>query len=330
MTLSKIEVLPPELVPTEESAISWRRLKSHDLSDLARRNTDSLTATGLIDFLLDVSNSMRTTLPAKSSLAAREEDTAHDAYFCISRVEGDSISILIRMAIRARLILAEEFMDPNLAMPGASWQAIDGSVIDLLCMLLGDNLASAIATVPEAGAARIVSTRQRWIRGHQIFATLTQGLLFSLRSMVQSIRTGDAKATMRHADLSVSLLRGSRETFLFTGDFSPEDYMQIIRPSMMPPAVPIGLSGLMSIDHRSLVQLFREIRPSLKQLRDHYPMQHDALLLEFSKVYDSHIHVCENFVGKLPSIRTANSTEKSGPELLQNFRTLRLKPFEHN
>ena len=141
----------------------------------------------------------------------------------------------------------------------------------------------------------------------------------------------DSKVEMdRYIALSHSLLQGSGRAFTFTGGFSIEEYMQHIRPTMMPPFVPMSLSGLMSNDHRSLVRVLRDMRPALKALRVQDAAGHDSLADALSEVYELHKHVCERFVGKLPSIRTAETTDKSGPTIIEQFRKLRLKPFEQD
>lgn len=47
----------------------------------------------------------------------------------------------------------------------------------------------------------------------------------------------------------------------FTADFAPEAYTGTVRPSMMPPAMPPGFSGVQGPDHRMLVRLYRRMRP---------------------------------------------------------------------
>jgi hypothetical protein len=97
---------------------------------------------------------------------------------------------------------------------------------------------------------------------------------------------------------------------------------------MSPPAAPICLSGLMSVDHRYFVQLIGRMKPALRLLREQEPLRHRQIHDGMASVYDSHIHVCERFVGDRPSLLTAGRTEKSGPELIEHFKRMRLKPFE--
>jgi hypothetical protein len=261
-------------------------------------------------------------------ISGNSDDTAHDAYFHVTRIKGDASTQFIRMALTGRSILLEEIDESPAALAKPLLDLIDRAFADLLSCGLG----SAVGHLPSVTTWQSRGDRQevmpRWIRGHQVFAALTQGLVLSFQSMGRAIRAGDVGQTQIWADLTISLLRGSGASFVLTGDFSVQNYNEFIRPSMMPPASPICLSGLMSVDHRVLVQCIRDLKPALKFLHDHERQRHDQIHEELKVVYDRHIFVCERFVGKRPSLLTAGSTEKSGPELIQQFKTMRLKPFE--
>jgi hypothetical protein len=97
---------------------------------------------------------------------------------------------------------------------------------------------------------------------------------------------------------------------------------------MMPPVSETNLSGLMSLDHRVLVQTMRDMKPALLSLHEQEPLLHGRLQQEMATVYDRHIHVCERFVGDLPSLLTAHAAKKSGPSLIEQFKTLRMKAFD--
>ncbi len=84
----------------------------------------------------------------------------------------------------------------------------------------------------------------------------------------------------------------------------------------------------MSVDHRFLVQTMRELMPAFKALHEHEPERHGRLQEELSTVYDRHILVCERFVGERPSLLTARPAKKSGPSLIGQFKTLRMKTFD--
>ena len=267
---------------------------------------------------------------ASKTMPLRADDAAHDAYFHIGRLEGDPFMVLIGNCIEARLLVREALVLSDLGAEDATLRPVDESLIGLLHHFVGeDTCATDRVALLRSGGTSSISAMQRWVSGHQLFAVLTQGLIFAFKSMADAVRASKREAASYYADLAISLLHGSAETFRFTGGFGPDEYEAVIRPSMMPPLVPVCLSGLMSIDHRYLVQLLRTMRPALLQFREWDRNLHDALASALNQVYDAHIHVCQRFVGEKPSIRTAESTETPGSELLESFRKLRLKPFEH-
>ena len=256
------------------------------------------------------------------------EESAHDSYFHVQRVEGDVISAFARMIFFARLTFLQDVYESKVTLTHSTLSLIDAALADLAASLFGARVnSSRVVDAWETTGQETVAIR-RWIVGHHTFAVLTQGLIFSFRCMGKAMREGKNEEVRRWADLSISLLRGSGAAFEFTGDFPEADYNNIIRPSMMPPATPLCLSGLMSADHRFLAQTMRDMRPVFKALAEREPERHAKLRDSVASVYDSHIHVCERFVGNEPSIMTAARSEKSGPSLIQQFKSLRLKPFE--
>jgi hypothetical protein len=213
--------------------------------------------------------------------------------------------------------------------PSEQLERIDRAFADLLSCLFGDTANRGRSVTVWSSPPATHDAMRRWVNGHLTFAVLTQGLIISFRALGQALRNGQEEEVSRWADLSVSLFRGSSGAFLFTGDFAPGEYENIIRPSMSPPALPICLSGLMSADHRYLSLLLRDMRPALTLLAERDPERHEEMAAALAGVYDSHIHVCERFVGARPSLLTQERTEKPAPSQLEQFRTLRLKAFEH-
>lgn len=169
---------------------------------------------------------------------------------------------------------------------------------------------------------------QRWVRGHQIFVALTQGLIFSFQEIASRADRENDSELRTFVNLAITLLAGCAAALEFTGDFPPEDYTNIIRPSMRPLFVSETFSGLVSIDHGHFVKTLRELKPALDLVRHRDALRHDRLAQAVSAVYESHKFVCERFVGKQPSLRLAASSTKSGVDQLEHFRTQRKKAFE--
>ena len=92
--------------------------------------------------------------------------------------------------------------------------------------------------------------------------SLTQGLDSRFRSSDRRCAPGKQKRC-RSGPTFGQPSDGSAAAFVFTGDFPPES-TRTIRPSMTPPHSRIGLSGLMSADHRYMAQTMRDMRPALK------------------------------------------------------------------
>jgi hypothetical protein len=232
------------------------------------------------------------------------------------------------MVLATRVMFLRDVEQARVTVSQDVLSVIDESLSALTACVLGPSVVAARQVTLWEWSDQSQESMVRWVRGHQLFAALTQGLIFTFQELGRALREGKSQQVRRWSDLSSNLLRGSAAAFEFTGDFPPEDYAEVIRPSMMPPQSEVGLSGLMSIDHRFLVQAMRDMRPALKALHEQDQARHEELSKDLTSVYDSHIHVCERFVGKQPSILTAGRSERSGPSLIEQFKTLRLKPFE--
>jgi hypothetical protein len=329
-----IQLLFPTDIPSESEiceATLGGRLRTSEIDRLAagfpaRERTSAQIGMSLTELLRELPQRERLT----ECVSPQSDDAAHDAYFCISRVSGDAPAIFLRMVYTARRCLLDDVMEFGITMDPELLSQIDEAFVALTDAAWGGTTRvpsvkhwEVIEQVPAADGPM-----KRWIRGHQIFATLSQGLIFSFLSMGRAIKLGDRVAVRRWAEISIRLLEGSGAAFVFTGDFSIEEYMAVIRPTMMPPVSETNLSGLMSLDHRVLVQTMRDMKPALLSLHEQEPDLHGRLQQEMATVYDRHIHVCERFVGERPSLLTAHVAKKSGPSLIEQFKTLRMKTFD--
>jgi len=319
-------ILLPKDIPLDSKAVQWCEAnRLQDLLAAVSSETSNLALVKQLDLTLEFFERRPSSRPVEQK---QSDDSAHDSYFRISRLEHDEAAVFARMAVQARLILATELEEPSTPAGREDHRMIDRALADLTAAIAGSSVSHGQAVSEWECRSEHRDPMRRWIRGHQIFAALTQGLIFSFQAMGRSLRSGHQEGTARWADLSIGLLRGSAATFRYTGDFTAEEYRRVVRPSMSPPAAPICLSGLMSVDHRYFVQLMGKMKPALRLLRQREPLRHRQISEGMASVYDSHIYVCERFVGDRPSLLTAGRTEKSGPQLIEHFKSMRLKPFE--
>jgi hypothetical protein len=324
-----LDMLLPRDIPSESFVADWVSITHNsNLTSSNRVGNGAFTNLAMLEEMRQLLSRLPQEGRAVPDPEGVVEDLAHDAYFHIRRVENDTPAHFARTAIHGRLIFLREVAEAPFTIPHTYLDEIDRSFADLLSCLAGGVVNSAPAATSWESRGTSCQPKPRWVRGHQIFAALTQGLIFSFQCMGRALRAGKDEEVQKWADLSISLLRGSAAAFAFTGDFPVEEYANTVRPSMMPPESEVGLSGLMSIDHRFLAQTMRDMRPALKSLSEHDPARHHGIASALSAVYDNHIHVCERFVGARPSILTEGRTKKSGPSLIEQFKTLRLKPFE--
>ena len=317
-TATLLGALAPQLLPAESSVREWLALSGLTPVD-ARRSVDAAPALAAV---LD-------RLPARQpdlETTSQVEDAAHDDYFRIERV-APTPAALVDLAYSARQLLVQDVHESVPMADYALVDRIDRALVDMLACMAGGSVGDGVSVTEwtSTGIERVPLAR--WVRGHQVFVAMTQGLVFAFRAMAAAVKAGETADVARWADLAISLLDGSTATFEFTGDFSTDEYTDLVRPSMMPPHTQFCLSGMMSVDHRYFVTVVRDMKPALKALHALDADRHARIAGALRSVYDSHIHTCERFVGNQPSIMTEGKTEKSGVSLLEHFRTIRLRPF---
>jgi hypothetical protein len=167
---------------------------------------------------------------------------------------------------------------------------------------------------------------RRWIHGHQVFAALTQALIFAFEAIDTAGAAGNDAALMEAADLAAITLRACAASLRFTGDFPAEVYEDLIRISMGSPFQPDGFSGLLSSDHRHLVRRMKLTKSSLDALRERDASAYERIAAELAGVYDAHKCVCSRFVGTdRSSLMMVREVGRSAIDHLDRFKTTRLR-----
>jgi hypothetical protein len=326
--------LPPELVPRSPASIKaadtrWRVLLGA-CSELGARLSSAKLAARLGGVIAD----MRITVsPAGAPAAcptAGADDAALDSYFGIVRVEGDAPRIFLRSVLQANLILLEEVNEGGSSLDEAELHKLDDALAAVVSHVLGLRRdPPARVDVWSRAPTRASDPTRRWIRGHHVFVMLTQSLILALQDVEDALladRTSDLAAAL---DLATLLMEGTAVAFKFTGDFAPAQYRDTVRPTMMPPLALEGLSGVLSPDHKQLLQILGRLKPRLKDLQLSARDGYSRFVTAFRAAYDDHIHVCSRFVGsKEPSLLMKAGEEKSAVQQLEYFKRLRMKVFQ--
>ena len=247
----------------------------------------------------------------------------HDQFFHVSRVKAASPALFARSVLQAIAVLEEDIAHAPSSLADDQLSELDQSLRAILAFALALPRPRLRRIHRGASALPGGAVESRWIRGHQIFAVLTQGLILAFNAL-QAATPGSRKDRARAADLMAQLLRGSAQSLLFTGDFPPELYDVIIRDSMCPPNLPAGFSGLLSDDHRHLVRCMKLGRSVLDHLQQTDLPRHQAISAALAHVYDSHSSVCSQFGGsERTSLLLGPEQERSGVEQINKFKSLR-------
>jgi len=259
----------------------------------------------------------------------------HDAYFRVARTGCLPGVGFLRGLVRALAVQADEAVRVEEAV---SYGVIQRALVSLWCDAMGvpesDAERRQAAALDQAAAQERPPFRRlapdpvrRWLRGHQVFAALTQGLIWSFLQLDAAATREDEAETVRALARLRRMFDASAASFRFASDFEPEHYSDTIRPSMREPHVPKGFSGTLSSDHGQLVALMTRLRPLLAQLKTRHPAPYAAMTQALSALYDDHKFVCERFDGaQLGSLRSEGKAGgHTGVEMLERFKTQRLK-----
>lgn len=163
---------------------------------------------------------------------------------------------------------------------------------------------------------------KRWTTGHYLFISLIQGTLISLCRFENNLKAGNASGAQEELFDAAALLEASSFSMKFAADFSRDNYMNIIRPSM-----PNRFSGLDSSDHNALVSQMKALRPYFLDLPDGLSDAKEAFDNALAKAYEAHAYVCDQFVQEQSSLRTKASASPAR-EVLTNFKRKRLSTID--
>ena len=252
----------------------------------------------------------------------------HDAYFRIRRIDDRPGVSYLRGLLQALAVFAQEARDP---LEARAYQVIPRALCSLWCDILDVPISGGLHHGKLSRSPMLqlaVHPVQRWVRGHQIFASLTQGLIWSMHRLGQAA-DGPPAAVPAALSRVTLLLEASAAAFRFTADFDPQHYRDTIRPSMCEPHVPKGFSGTLSSDHGFLVRQMAAMRPQLARLQISHPESYQAMSNALAMVYEDHKQVCEHFdVAQGPSLRGGLRRDAqagpSGAEMLDRFKHRRM------
>ncbi len=113
----------------------------------------------------------------------------------------------------------------------------------------------------------MLNTQEIWKGFHWSFFVNVQALIICLRRFESSLLLGDITTARTELETATDLMLASGASMQLAGSFSKQEYDSHIRPKMSPPYVQSdNFSGLMSWEHATLMQLWKRLSPTFKNI----------------------------------------------------------------
>lgn len=319
-------LLQPERLPAHRGELASGGLAAvlNDMAGLHQR-PDSVALEAARKALHQLGLGPDRFTPVRDDPNESQGNKANDLAFRIVRVQGDVMPLLVHSALQGFVALLDEAVTGGSDLDSEQWGRLRAAFTAMFSILAGQGgepppVGDMEPTRLTAGSER--DALVRWTRGHHVFMVLVQGLVVSLNRFRKDLASGDVAGAASALKTATVLMGGSEAALRFTGDYSYSAYEKSVRPTLMPPVAPPGMSGLRWRDHEHMVALLTEMRPVFAQLQE--PVlreQRDAFHAAIAHAYDAHKLVCGSFVGHET---TSLLSKKSAVEVLDNFKKGRL------
>ncbi|WP_232667522.1 hypothetical protein [Pseudonocardia sp. TRM90224] len=256
--------------------------------------------------------------------AADPGGAAYDRFFGVSRTSTGQ-GVFQHSVLVAYRSLLEEGFSYGTRLSWAEWSSLCTALQTMLADPIGDGAGSL--PIPEPRLLRWhLDPDRRWRVGHHVFFVLTQSLIVALNGLSSACDMGRPEEGRSALRLAARLLDASAAAFVFTAEFSSTQYQHRVRPSMEPPSVPAGFSGLLSPDHQHLVRMFARLRPVLRELPAGLSEEHRSLTRALETTYESHKYVCGRFGGdRSASLRMSDTTDVCAVEVIDRLKLARTR-----
>jgi hypothetical protein len=251
----------------------------------------------------------------------------YDTFFGVSRVDPPGSGVFPQSLLVAYRSLLEEGLAAGTRMSWAEWSALCTTFHAMIGFVAGSEARPGPLPVPEPPLLRWhMDPHRRWRTGHHVFFVLTQSLIVVLGCLRAARREGDSDLARRMLRLAARLLGGSAAAFIFAAEFSASQYQARVRPSMEPPAVADGFSGLLSPDHHYLVRLMAKLRPVFRDLPVELVEDHKSFVRALEATYESHKYVCARFGGdRGASLRMSQASALPAVDVIHGLKVARTK-----
>jgi hypothetical protein len=337
--IPELLLIEPEELPRSYSDI--RRRRSERISCALNHSQWQRSTASAEEILEAVGHSLtiigEVSFPAVNIPSDKQvaDSDSHDEYCRIKRVvDTDTLHVITKATLCAYEALLKDALTSGSSLTPKQWGDLHTAFRSLLQLIGQDepvtknwanqnSMNGLHSGVDQRGALR------RWIQGHHVFLILIQGLIISLNCFESAFHDGVLEEGLSALEVATALMNGSSAALHHAGDFPPSIYNENVRPTMMPPNVLPGMSGILARDHRHLVKILHSQRPLYGTLEPPLKQKYNEFVAAFGGTYEAHKLVCAHFGGaERPSLLNENA-QQSGVELLDELKHNRLRVFSH-
>lgn len=331
--MAPFALLAPDEIPTREATLEGIPSSVLDVcrADLASPSSDFSASIAAFAALIPAQD-LAEPVDLFTLIEAGKSSTTetHDQYCKIVRYTKATPAAYLHAVCSSIGILMADLAEAPSSIEASRLEHVAASLRASIAFALNEPMPAGVVELRRAPVAiHDDAHARRWIRGHQVFTTICQCLIFGFDSLEEAADVQSHEGMKQAAQLISDLLLASAHALEYTGDFSAEIYETVIRVSMCQPFQPPGFSGLLSIDHRHLVKRMKAMKPTMQRLSEALPDHYQGIQTSLAAVYASHKFVCSRFVGAdKPSLLMAEQQESNAIEQLDRFEKMRLRSLE--
>ncbi|WP_338871403.1 hypothetical protein [Myxococcus stipitatus] len=331
MTALGIYLLRPERLPRVRGELQGAAAHVAVLEPLARLHRSSPEEQAMLaarDALARLGLGPADFMPVVDDPEASQGNKDNDQAFAIVRVDGQVVPLLVQSTLHGFVTLLDEALTSGTDLEPAAWGRLRHAFSVLFDVLLDRPFHREGAEPlppPRSTASGERDALRRWTRGHYVFMSLVQGMVVLLHGLREGVETENLEFARSALERVTALMDGAEAALRFTGDYSYTAYEKSVRPTLMPPVAPPGMTGLRWRDHEYMVKVLSGLRPVFSRLPAELESAREEFYQSVARAYDAHKTVCASFVGtERTSLLMAERTEKSAVEILEHFKRVRL------
>jgi hypothetical protein len=306
----QLAVLPPELLPSSPGSLAGCLVQGHAVARAALQRLTEISPHDLSTraaVALDALERIRTACAPPVQIESDPFETPmnreNDKALYIYRTTGVPALVLLSSAVQVYSSILDELViaGTDLSPECAGCMHLQFTVI--LDLLSG---RSASYEPDQAPLALPVSPMRpgnhdplrRWVRGHHAFIVVLQWQVIFFQCFRRSVESPNGREeAARFLKLLILSMRASLQIFRFASEFSTQAYADVVRPTLMPPLAPEGMSGVNWRDHHYLLNCFTNLDAAVGTSDSLLRSLCTTLKSEVRSVYDAHKLVCARFVG---------------------------------